>query len=185
MNTQFRIMACIVAALVSGAAGAATASTSGAQGAGGQVNFKGTITDASCNVDADSKGQDVDLGTWDKSYLSAAGTETTKTAFHIKVADCPDSVKQVSVLFDGQKDQQMPELLAVTSGATGVGIKLYEDDQTSKVTLGTASKKQNVVADSQGTGSADLKFYADYMSTGEAITAGQANGVADFNMVYN
>ena len=79
----------------------------------------------------------------------------------------------------------MPELLAVTSGATGVGIKLYEDDQTSKVTLGTASKKQNVVADSQGAGSADLKFYADYMSTGAAITAGQANGVADFNMVYN
>lgn len=186
MNTQFRIMACVVAALVSGAANAVTASAPTAQGAGGVVHFKGTITDASCNIDAGSKGQDVDLGTWDKSYFNASGTETTKTAFHIKVTDCPGSVKQVSVLFDGQKDPQMPELLAVTSGgATGVGIKLYEDDQTSKITLGTASKKQNVIVGSQNNGSADLKFYADYMSTVAAVTAGQANGVADFNMIYN
>lgn len=190
MNTQFRIMACLVAALVSGAANAAAGSAAGsaptAQGAGGQVNFKGTITDASCNIDAGSKGQDVDLGTWDKSYFNAAGTETKKTVFNIKVTDCPDSVKQVSVLFDGQKDSQMPELLAVTSGgATGVGIKLYEDDQTSKVALGTASKKQNVIAGSQGNGSADLRFYADYMSNGAVINAGPANGVADFNMIYN
>ena len=185
MNTQFRIMACIVAALVSGAAGAATASTSGAQGAGGQVNFKGTITDASCNVDADSKGQDVDLGTWDKSYLSAAGTETTKTAFHIKVADCPDSVKQVSVLFDGQKDQQMPELLAVTSGATGVGIKLYEYDQSKQIIPGSVSEKQPVTSGSSGNGSADLIFYADYEATGATVASGAADGVADFNMIYN
>lgn len=185
MNTQFRIMACLVAALVSGAANAAAAPAPTAQGAGGQVNFKGTITDASCNIDAGSKGQDVDLGTWDKSYFSGAA-ETTKTAFNIKVTDCPSSVKQVSVLFDGQKDSQKPELLAVTSGgATGVGIKLYEDDQTSKVALGTASKKQNVIAGSQGNGSADLRFYADYMSNGAVINAGPANGVADFNMIYN
>ena len=186
MNTQFRIMACLVAALVSGAANAAAGSAPTAQGAGGQVNFKGTITDASCNIDAGSKGQDVDLGTWDKSYFNAAGTETTKTVFNIKVTNCPDSVKQVSVLFDGQKDSQMPELLAVTSGgATGVGIKLYEDDQTSVVKLGTASKKQNVTVGSQNNGSAELKFYADYVSTVAAVTAGQANGVADFNMIYN
>lgn len=186
MNTQFRIMACLVAALVSGAANAVASSAPNAQGAGGQVNFKGTITDASCNVDAGSKGQDVDLGTWDKSYFSGAGTETTKKLFHIKVTDCPDSVKQVSVLFDGQKDSSMQELLALTSGgATGVGIKLYEDDQTSRVKLGTASKKQNVIVGPQNNGSAELTFYADYVSTGAGITAGPANATADFNMIYN
>ena len=190
MKTQFRIMACVVAVLVSGAAAAAVStnpgSGAGTQGTGGQVKFTGEIMDASCNVDTSSANQTVDLGKWAKSYFTGPGVETTKTAFRIKVKGCPSSVQNVAVLFDGKTDTQKNTLLAVNGGATGVGIKLYEDDASKQVILGTATKQHAVIAGATGaTGTADLLFYADYEATGATMTTGLANGVADFNMIYN
>lgn len=197
MKTQLRIMAILMGALVSGAAisgntqPASSAITvnpgasAGTQGTGGQVIFNGSITDSSCNVDSGSTGQTVDLGKWASSYFTGAGSETTKTPFHIKVKDCPASVAKVAVLFDGARDQSDATLLATNGGATGVAIKLYEDDQNTAVSLGKVSKDHPVVAGATaGTGTADLKFFADYVSTG-AVAAGDANGTANFNMIYN
>ena len=192
MKTQLRIMAILMGALVSGVTFQATAantinpnSGTSAQGAGGQVNFNGSITDSSCNVDSGSTGQTVDLGKWASNYFTSTGSETTKTSFHIKVKDCPASVAKVAVLFDGARDQSDTTLLATNGGATGVAIKLYEDDQNTAVSLGKVSKDHPVVAGATaGTGSADLEFYADYVSTG-AVAAGDANGTANFNMIYN
>lgn len=155
------------------------------EGAGGQVIFNGSITDSSCNVDSSSNGQKVDLGKWASTYFTSTGFETTKTPFHIKVKDCPASVTNVAVLFDGARDQSDNTLLATTGGAAGVAIKLYEDDKSTAVSLGKVSKAKNVVAGATaGTGTADLEFFADYISTG-AVTAGDANGTANFNMIYN
>lgn len=185
-------MAILMGALVSGVAFQATAantinpySGTSAQGAGGQVNFNGSITDSSCNVDSSSTGQTVDLGKWTSTYFTSTGFETTKTPFHIKVTDCPASIKTVAVLFDGARDPSDNTLLATTGGAAGVAIKLYEDDKSTAVSLGSVSKAKNVVTGATaGTGTADLEFFADYISTG-AVTAGDANGTANFNMIYN
>lgn len=183
-------MAILMGALVSGVTFQATAantinpnSGTSAQGAGGQVIFNGSITDSSCNVDSGSTGQTVDLGKWASTYFTSTGSETTKTPFHIKVKDCPASVKTVAVLFDGTREQTNTSLLAINSG---VAIKLYEQDQTTAVSLGKTTAKQAVTPGSSGsTGSADLEFYADYVSTGATVTAGDANGTANFNMIYN
>ncbi|HED1366964.1 TPA: type 1 fimbrial protein [Klebsiella quasipneumoniae subsp. quasipneumoniae] len=193
MKTQLRIMAILMGALVSGAAISVTTPTinvnpgsnAGTQGTGGQVIFNGSITDSSCNIDSASTSQTVDLGKWASTYFTSTGFETTKTPFHIKVKDCPASVTNVAVLFDGARDQSDNTLLATTGGAAGVAIKLYEDDKSTAVSLGKASKAKNVVAGATaGTGTADLEFFADYISTG-AVTAGDANGTANFNMIYN
>lgn len=192
MKTQLRIMAILMGALVSGAAISVTTPTinvnpgsnAGTQGTGGQVIFNGSITDSSCNIDSASTSQTVDLGKWASTYFTSTGFETTKTPFHIKVKDCPASVTNVAVLFDGARDQSDNTLLATTGGAAGVAIKLYEDDKSTAVSLGKASKAKNVVAGATaGTGTADLEFFADYISTG-AVTAGDANGTANFNMIY-
>ena len=193
MKTQLRIMAILMGALVSGAAISVTTPTinvnpgsnAGTQGTGGQVIFNGSITDSSCNIDSASTSQTVDLGKWASTYFTSTGFETTKTPFHIKVKDCPASVTNVAVLFDGARDQSDNTLLATTGGAAGVAIKLYEDDKSTAVSLGKASQAKNVVAGATaGTGTADLEFFADYISTG-AVTAGDANGTANFNMIYN
>lgn len=129
----------------------------------------------------------MDLGKWASNYFTSTGSETTKTSFHIKVKDCPASVTTVAVLFDGAREQTDTSLLAINSGgASGVAIKLYEHDQTTAVSLGKTTAKQAVTPGSSGsTGSADLEFYADYVSTGATVTAGDANGTANFNMIYN
>ncbi|HBR1355582.1 TPA: type 1 fimbrial protein [Klebsiella quasipneumoniae subsp. quasipneumoniae] len=193
MKTQLRIMAILMGALVSGAAISVTTPTinvnpgsnAGTQGTGGQVIFNGSITDSSCNIDSASTSQTVDLGKWASTYFTSTGFETTKTPFHIKVKDCPASVTNVAVLFDVARDQSDNTLLATTGGAAGVAIKLYEDDKSTAVSLGKVSKAKNVVAGATaGTGTADLEFFADYISTG-AVTAGDANGTANFNMIYN
>ncbi|EMB9112746.1 fimbrial protein [Klebsiella quasipneumoniae] len=193
MKTQLRIMAILMGALVSGAAISVTTptinvnpgSSAGTQGTGGQVIFNGSITDSSCNIDSASTSQTVDLGKWASTYFTSTGFETTKTPFHIKVKDCPASVTNVAVLFDGARDQSDNTLLATTGGAAGVAIKLYEDDKSTAVSLGSVSKAKNVVAGATaGTGTADLEFFANYISTG-AVKAGNANGTANFNMIYN
>ena len=193
MKTQLRIMAILMGALVSGAAISVTTptinvnpgSSADTQGTGGQVIFNGSITDSSCNIDSASTSQTVDLGKWASTYFTSTGFETTKTPFHIKVKDCPASVTNVAVLFDGARDQSDNTLLATTGGAAGVAIKLYEDDKSTAVSLGSVSKAKNVVAGATaGTGTADLEFFANYISTG-AVKAGNANGTANFNMIYN
>lgn len=198
MKTQFRIMAMFVGALVSASALSSPSqparsamtvnpgSNAGTQGTGGQVEFTGSITDSSCNVDSTSANQSVDLGKWASSYFTGAGSETTKTAFHIKVKDCPSTVTTVSVLFDGTRDTNNSDLLAINGTASGVAIKLYEDDKSTPVDLGTVSRGHSVTAGASGaaTGTADLGFFADYVST-SAVSAGSANGTANFNMIYN
>ena len=76
--------------------------------------------------------------------------------------------------------------IACNGGASGVAIKLYEHDRSTAVSLGKTSAKQTVTpGTSGGTGSADLEFYADYISTAATVTAGKADGTANFNMIYN
>lgn len=194
MKSQFRIMAVVIAALASGTTLSAIANdmtttvpaAEGTQGAGGQVKFTGEITDAACDIDTNSTNQVVDLGKWASSYFKATGTETTKTSFHINVKDCPSSVSKVAVLFDGTHDANEADLLAINGDATGVGIKLIEADETTQVKLGTISKEYPIDAGSDGeAGTADLLFYADYRATADTVTAGNADGVTNFEMVYN
>ncbi|QDI07267.1 Type-1A pilin [Klebsiella electrica] len=198
MKTQFRIMATIVGILLSGAVVAAPSqparstlsvnpgTSAGVQSTGGQIEFSGSITDTSCDIDSTSANQIVDLGKWANSYFTGAGSETTKTAFHIKVKDCPATVTKVSVLFDGARDSNNSNLLAVNGGAQGVAIKLYEDDKATPINIGTESHDQTVIAgtSASNSGTADLEFFADYIST-SAVSAGAANGTANFNMIYN
>lgn len=181
-------MAWALSCFVSGAAIAASGDpgdVAGTQGAGGQIQFTGTITDTSCNVDTAHTDEHVRLGTWASSYFTAAGIETNKQPFHISVKDCPDSVKKVAVRFDGKTVENDKNLLAINDGpgtATGVAIQLYEDDQQQKVTLGQVTKEYDV---KPGDSDTELTFYADYHATSDEVTVGEANASVNFNMVYN
>lgn len=180
MKNQIRIAAILVSAMASGAA---LSAVSGVQGTGGVVEFSGEIVDSSCNVSTASKKQTVDLGRWAKTFFTGSGVETTKIPFTISVDNCPASVTTVAVLFTGVTDATDPTLLALNTGsvATGVGIKLYQAGSTpTPISLGSVSAAENVVSNK-----ADLKFMADYISTTGNVTAGSANGTADFLMVYN
>ncbi|MFZ2609460.1 MAG: type 1 fimbrial protein, partial [Raoultella planticola] len=59
-------------------------------------------------------------------------------------------------------------------------------DKATPINIGTESHDQAVIAgtSASNSGTADLEFFADYIST-SAVSAGAANGTANFNMVYN
>lgn len=159
---------------------------SSTQGTGGVVHFKGKITDVSCDITSDSKDQTVDLGTWAKSYFTSAKIETTQMPFSINVENCPSSVTHVAVMFSGERDATDTTLLKITDGtATGVGIKLYEDDRSTQIALGTPTKGVDLTTADDATGTAKLDFYADYKANGAAVAVGDANADSTFTMVYN
>ncbi|WP_333609846.1 fimbrial protein [Pantoea piersonii] len=155
-------------------------SSVGIQGAGGAIEFTGEIADASCNVSFGNGN--VDLGKWSKSYFDSQ-LESTKTPFTISVNTCPDSISKVSVLFDGDKDNNNSALLKVTDGNAGIGIKLYESDRSSVIPIGTVSKPVKIDSDSR---TASLEFFADYVrDSSSAIHIGKANATSNFVMIYN
>ena len=187
MKTELRVMALILSCFASGAAisaGTNPGDIGGAQGPGGQINFTGNITDASCNVDTAKIDENVRLGTG-KQLLHYRRHRNPKQPFHISVKDCPDTVTKVAVLFDGQAADANEELLAINNGpgtATGVAIQLYEDDKQQKVKLGHVTNEHDIKTHDKDT---ELTFYADYRSTSEDVTVGEANAVVNFSMVYN
>ncbi|MGL5384400.1 MAG: fimbrial protein [Serratia sp. (in: enterobacteria)] len=173
----------LIAVAVAVAAVAALSVSNAIAGGAGQINFTGAITDDACTiVNTVSNPLDVKLGTYGSNEFKAAGDTTAKMGFKIALTDCPASAKQAAVNFDGTSDSTNAALLKLTqdSGvATGVGIQLYDDAGT-EIALHTASKVYPLV-----TGDNNLPFNAAYKSTAATVTAGPANGVANFSIIYN
>ncbi|MHC9002345.1 fimbrial protein [Enterobacter adelaidei] len=169
----------VVALVAAASLSAANAIAGGA----GQVNFTGSITDDACTiVNTVTSPLDVPLGTYGSNEFTAVGSETAKKDVKIALSNCPATVTSASVNFDGTSDATNASLLALTDEAgvaTGVGIQLYDKDQ-SPLALHTPSSAHDLV-----TGDNVLPFYAAYKSTAATVTAGPANGVANFSVIYN
>ncbi|MGF6100552.1 fimbrial protein [Enterobacter sp. A4] len=171
----------IAAAIVATAA----LSMSNVFAAAGTVNFNGEILDAACTVDVGSQNQTVELGKYNKSEFTAAGDVTAATKFNIVLKDCPATVTSASVRFDGTPDATDSKLLAVDSSvagaATGVAINLMSADKAQLPLHGSNGYSYPLVETADNT----LDFYAQYKSTSDTVTAGPANSVANFSVVYN
>lgn len=170
----------IVATLVA----AAAMTTVSAFAADGQINFSGSVTDASCNViNATSGSLNVGLGKVSKTAFAAKGDTATATKFTLQVSGCPATTDGgVSVTFDGTSVSGDNSVLALTQEvgvATGVGIQLSDASQQ---VLPLAVKSTTYPLTS---GAANLDFTARYIATAASVTSGQANSVANFSIIYN
>lgn len=152
---------------------------SAAFAADGTINFTGKITDTACTVASDSVTKPVTLDTVSSKAFSGAGTTAAATKFTINIASCPDTVTSASVRFDGTPSTANSQVLAVTGGATNVGIGIYEDDSTTLIPLQNNSKAQTL-----GTGANVLTYVAKYYATAAGVTAGDANATATFTITY-
>lgn len=171
----------IAAAIVATAA----LSMSNAFAAAGTVNFNGEILDAACTVDVGSQNQTVELGKYNRSEFPSAGSVSAATKFNIVLKDCPATVTSASVRFDGTPDTTDSTLLAIDSSvagaATGVAINLMTADKAPLPLHGSNGYSYALSSSTDNT----LDFYAQYKSTVAAVTAGPANSVANFSVVYN
>lgn len=157
-----------------------------AMAADGEVNFNGEIIDAACTVtNSPASPLTVTLGQVSKSAFTNAGSTAAPTKFTLQLTDCPVSATKAAVKFDGSPVAGSPGVLALTAEtgvAGGVGIQLYDDANTA-IPLYNASKQYPLTS---GTGVVNnLDFIARYIATSTTITAGKANSMASFTIVYN
>lgn len=171
----------IVATLIA----TSTLAMSNAFAAAGTVNFTGEILDAACTVDVNSQNQTVVLGSYNKSEFTAVGDKTAAKKFDIVLKNCPTTVTSAKVRFDGAPDTTDSSLLAIDSSvsgaATGVAINLMSADKADLPLHGQNSYSYTLSSTQDNT----LDFYAQYKSTAASPTAGPANSVANFSVVYN
>lgn len=152
-------------------------------GGAGQINLTGAITDDACTiVNTVTSPLSVKLGTYGSNEFKAAGDSTARMSFKIALTACPAAAKSAAVNFDGTPDDTNGSLLKLTQDtgvATGVGIQFYDNAGT-EIALRSASKSYPLA-----TGDNNLPFSAAYKSTAAAVTAGPANAVANFSIIYN
>jgi major type 1 subunit fimbrin (pilin) len=157
-------------------------SSTAAMAADGTVNFNGKIVDTPCIVTAgdDNTAQTVSLGTVKSSSFTAVGITSADVPFNIKLEQCVvgEDGLGATVTFTGSQDGADPTLLAVSGGATGVGIELVNNDNT-EIKMGTES-----AATALQNGNNTLVYKAHYKSTAAAVTTGDANGQAQFQIAY-
>ncbi len=166
------------------AAGSALSMTQ-AFAAAGTVNFNGNILDAACDIDVASKDQVVVLGDYYKTEFPGAGSRTAATKFDIILKNCPVTVNNAKVRFDGTPDLSNSSLLAIDSSvagaASGVAINLMTADKADLPLHGSNGYSYPLTSTADNT----LNFYAQYVSTTATVVAGPANSVANFSVVYN
>ncbi|MFP2514402.1 fimbrial protein [Buttiauxella agrestis] len=166
-------------------AAVAAVSASNAFAISGTVNFTGEILDAACTVDVASQNQTVALGAYNKSEFTTSGDVTAAKRFSIVLKDCPATVTAAHVRFDGTPEASNPDLLAIDStvagAATGVAINLMSADMVQLPLHGENPYRYNLSSSADNT----LNFYAQYKSTVNTVTAGPANSVANFSVIYN
>ncbi|CAA0241815.1 type 1 fimbrial protein [Acinetobacter baumannii] len=149
----------------------------------GTIAFKGKIVTSTCQATTDTANQTVQLGTWPTSALSTAGQTTSPQTFQIDLEQC--DAGNYTVRLDGTTVSATGDnanLLAVTGGATNVGIQVTGLDNKI-VPINTALANGYEFAIPSGSTTATLDLKAFYKATG-AATAGDANATANFSIEY-
>lgn len=169
MKTQMAMAGVMAMSLVSASVMADTGT--------GTVTFTGTVSDAPCNIAAESVDQTVPFGLISKSYLN--GNKEVMKNFDIKLEQCDTTtLKTAAITFYGPNSATGTELK--TDGvAKNVAVRLASAGGND-ITLGTA-----VEAPMQGDTNI-LKFvaYAKKAAGAGDVTEGEFSSVADFRMSY-
>jgi len=173
MNKQFMVSALIGIALCS--------AQSMVHAADGTINFTGEIVAAGCDINGGATPAiNVDLGSVSASSFSGVGATSSPTQFTLSLSQCPSTFTSAAVKFDGLPDADNPTLLAVSGGATGIGIEL-EDQFGAPVPLQTASRTFPI---NEATQALDMVFTARFKSTQPVVGEGAANATSQFTINY-
>lgn len=111
----------------------------------GQITFIGSIIDAPCSIAMESSNQEVDLGQVSVAELKN-GQKSVPRDFPIKLENCDDAAKKVSVTFKSLGVADNAERLPITGSASGASvviayantpIKLGVPNNMGKISAGT------------------------------------------------
>ncbi|MGY4815717.1 fimbrial protein [Pseudomonas chlororaphis subsp. piscium] len=158
----------------------------------GVVNFSGSITDVTCNINGKAPGEDnitnVELGRISPTIFKAIGDASPFKGFQLVLsgAQCTDGTKVV-VDFDqvGNVDSVTGNLKLIGAApASGVQIQVFNDDVAAgtKIPLGQSEATPQVATVAGNT--ATLKFKANYIATAASVGAGSGNSFVRYTLSY-
>ncbi|AMJ68831.1 hypothetical protein AW879_02600 [Enterobacter cloacae] len=182
MNKSVIAMGLLLAAAASPSSHAADAVPG--KGAG-QINFTGTITESTCDVDINGQGGNptIQMGTISSSAFKQIGDVAGAHRIQIDLSNCQTALTAAKTRFSGAYDPVNHDLLALKKDdatAEGLGIEFLNEDGT-LLKLGENPNKSVPITD----GTASMIYSARYKSTAATVTAGEANAVADYTIIYN
>jgi major type 1 subunit fimbrin (pilin) len=154
--------------------------------ADGTINFEGEIVASACTVSVSNTR--ISMGNFSPSAFKQAGVAVGNAGFIITVNDCPSSIANAKVLFDGDHNATDPTLIALSSAskATGLGIGIFDDTTGAKIPLGTSSDDiQLTTVSGKNVKTGTKKFNARYVSTLASVGDGSANGSVTYTIQYN
>jgi major type 1 subunit fimbrin (pilin) len=147
----------------------------------GSINVTGTISDATCTINAGSVNIPVAFGTVSSTAFTGVNSTAGIEPINIEFDSCPASITSAAVSFDGTSDAVNSDLFALTSSgaATGVAVGLYESDSATLIPFGSTSKTMPL-SPTGGT----LSYFAKYVQTATPVAAGTADTVINFTVKY-
>lgn len=157
----------------------------------GVVNFSGSITDVTCDINGKAPGEgnitNVDLGRNAPATFASIGAASTFVPFKLQLsgAQCTDKAK-VAIDFEqvGNIDPVTGNLKLIGSApAQGVQIQIYNDTKDGKkIALGQAETAPQVATIAGNT--ATLSYKASYVATAATVTAGSGISYVRYTLSY-
>ena len=165
----------------------------------GTITFTGRITTQTCTISGNGGGNNftVALPTVSTAALGTAGNMAGRTPFNIRLAGCTPNAGNVAVYFEpgATVDTTTGRLIntaaatpaaddvAAVPAATNVQVGLLNANM-SNIAVGSAFATQGSQQVALADGAATLQYYAQYVATGGAATAGNLSTTATYSVVY-
>ncbi|GLQ95818.1 fimbrial protein [Dyella mobilis] len=177
-------------------AGLGVFAANSAMAADGTITFNGQISAVTCTVHGDTPGGTsgnftVTLPTVASSAFGAVAAVAGSTGYNIIVGGtgdtgCTDGTN-VSVHYESTSPRVdlttgNLQLDPGTGVATGVQIQILDGATRAAINLATAPDSSSVTVASN---TATIPFFAQYISTAAAVTAGPANSSVLYTIAYN
>lgn len=149
-----------------------------------------TVTTPSCTLTAGSQNIAVVLPGVPASSLSTAGQVGGRTSFSIAVTGCPSSVNSITTYFYGANVDTTTGNLINKGTATNVEVQILNGSGGSAAALSAINlaraqaTAQNSSVFNVSNGNATLNYYAQYIASGGASTAGSVSTSVTFTIAY-
>lgn len=152
----------------------------------GMINLTmtGVILTETCDIDASSKNQTVNIGSFSAGDFKNTGDVSASKAFNILMKNCTENIKSANITFTGSTGSDptvlnLSDALGTGNMAKGIGVQVLGENNQPLVINSQTPQKYSLKQ-----GSNTLNFFLRYKSTQPTVTPGNASAVLYFTMDY-
>lgn len=142
------------------------------------IDFSVNLFEPACKISSQSQNMVINLGDWNTKDFRKTGTQTKRIPFQIFFEDC--SAEFLSVAIQGESDPSNNQFLKLNKSSTvkNIAIQIFEKEDL-LLPLNQYTQKAKI-ADKK----ANIQLFANFISTADLVTAGQASADATLMIKY-